>query len=59
MISTYSANTILSSDKKAFSISPRLLELRKKIHDEEYLNNAVQRIALVMSRNLVESRKGF
>ncbi len=35
-------------------LSPRLMELRSKIHDEEYLNNAIQRIAQVISRKLVE-----
>lgn len=32
----------------------RVLELRRKIHDEDYINNAVQRIAQVISRKLVE-----
>ncbi|MCR5494830.1 MAG: hypothetical protein K6F15_04260 [Treponema sp.] len=36
------------------TLSPRLLELREKIHDEEYLNNAIYRIAQVISRKLVE-----
>ncbi len=36
------------------SLSPRLLELREKIHDEDYLNNAIFRIAQVISRKLVE-----
>ncbi len=35
-------------------LSPRLAELRAKIHDEEYLNNAIQRIAQVISKKLVE-----
>ncbi|MBQ1628944.1 MAG: hypothetical protein II098_07280 [Treponema sp.] len=35
-------------------LSPRLLELREKIHDEDYLNNAIFRIAQVISRKLVE-----
>ena len=35
-------------------LSPRLMELRLKIHDEDYLNNAIQRIAQVISRKLVE-----
>ena len=35
-------------------ISPRLLELRKKIHNKEYIDRAVQRIAQVISRKLVE-----
>ncbi len=40
--------------EKESELSPRLLELRQKIHDEEYLNNAIQRIAQVISRKLVE-----
>ena len=36
------------------SLSPRLLALREKIHDEDYLNNAIFRIAQVISRKLVE-----
>ena len=35
-------------------LSPRLLELREKIHDKDYLNNAIFRIAQVISRKLVE-----
>ncbi len=35
--------------------SPRVIELRKKIHDEEYVDYAVQRIAQVLSRKLVEN----
>ena len=30
------------------------MELRKKIHDAEYLDYAVQRIAQVLSRKIVE-----
>lgn len=36
-------------------LSPRLLELRQKIHSEEYLENAIQRIAQVISGKLVEN----
>ncbi len=32
----------------------RLLELKKKIHDQEYIDGAVQRIAQVISKKLVE-----
>ena len=34
--------------------SDRVLELRRKIHDSEYVDSAVQRIAQVLSRKLVE-----
>lgn len=37
------------------NLSPRILELRKKIHSEEYLENAIQRIAQVISSKLVEN----
>lgn len=36
-------------------MSPKLMELRVKIHDSEYLNYAVLRIAQVISKNIVES----
>ncbi len=34
----------------------RILELRKKIHSEEYINSAILRIAQVISRKLVETQ---
>ena len=36
------------------TFSPRVMELRKKIHDAEYIDYAVQRIAQVLSRKIVE-----
>ena len=36
------------------NVSELVLELRKKIHDAEYVDYAVQRIAQVLSRKLVE-----
>lgn len=36
------------------TFSPRIMDLRKKIHDAEYLDYAVQRIAQVLSRKIVE-----
>lgn len=35
------------------------MELRLKVHDGEYLNYAVQRIAQVVSKRLVESKTAF
>lgn len=62
MISDYSSTLdagnveVLVIDKpQSVTISPRLLELRKKIYDEEYLDNAIQRIAQVISGKLVEN----
>ena len=34
--------------------SDRVLELRRKIHDSEYVDSAVKSIAQVLSRKLVE-----
>jgi hypothetical protein len=36
------------------TFSPRVMELRKKIHDASYIDFAVQRIAQVLSRKIVE-----
>lgn len=47
---TSSSKTIISDGE----FSPKVLELRKKIHDSEYLDFAIQRIAQVLSRKLVE-----
>ena len=38
--------------------SPKVLELREKILDDNYVNNAIQRIAFVLSRKIVEKPKG-
>lgn len=35
-------------------LSPRILELREKIQNQEYLDNAIQRIAQVISNHLIE-----
>lgn len=40
---------------KEQKLSPRILELRKKIYDQEYLDNAIQRIAQVISGKLIET----
>ncbi len=37
--------------------SPRVMELRVKIHDAEYVDSAVQRIAQVLSRKIVEENE--
>ena len=41
-------------EKDRYELSPRLMELREKIHNKEYLNNAIQQIAQVISKKLVE-----
>ena len=53
MISEFStsiaATDVLVMEKtKEQKLSPRILELRKKIYDQEYLDNAIQRIAKVI-----------
>ena len=45
---------ILDKEEEA-QLSPRILELRKKIHDADYLNDAVQRIAFVISQKLIDN----
>lgn len=50
----------ISNDKTSDQcVSARILELRRKIQDEAYIDNAVQRIALVLSRRIVEKPKSF
>lgn len=48
------ATDTLVLDREKDVLSARLMELRVKIHDEDYVNNAIQRIAQVISRKLVE-----
>lgn len=50
---TNTATVVLEKHDES-ELSPRILELRKKIQDSAYLDNAVQRIAQVISRRLVE-----
>ena len=50
------ATDVLVMEKtKEQKLSPRILELRKKIYDQEYLDNAIQRIAQVISGKLIET----
>ncbi len=53
------ATETLVLDRNDDVISARLMELRVKIHDEDYVNNAIQRIAQVISRKLVEDPNEF
>ena len=57
MISSVTSNsaTTLLLEKENVDLPPRILELREKIHSEEYLNNAILRIATVISGKLVEN----
>ncbi|MGN0728942.1 hypothetical protein [Treponema sp.] len=44
------------SNTQNSALSPRIRELQKKIQDKEYINSAIDRIALIMSRHIVEFR---
>jgi len=54
MISGVKTAAIVLEKEKKEVLSPRVLELRAKIQDEEYIDNAIQRIAQVISRKLIE-----
>ena len=54
-ITSNSTATLVLERTDEVQLSPRILELREKIHNEEYLNNAIQRIAQVISKKLVEN----
>ena len=45
---------IANVDVATTTFSPRVMELRQKIHDAEWVDFAVQRIAQVLSRRLVD-----
>ena len=60
MISEFStsiaATDVLVMEKtKEQKLSPRILKIKKKIYDQEYLDNAIQRIAQVISGKLIET----
>ena len=59
MISSYAAKhdttVLILDEKEEQTLSPRILELRKEIHDADYLNDAVQRIAFVISQKLIDN----
>lgn len=40
--------------KKNKEVSAHILEIRQKIQDEKYLDGAIHRIALILSRKLIE-----
>ncbi|MCQ2587460.1 MAG: hypothetical protein MJ174_05030 [Treponema sp.] len=52
---TSSTATLVLEKNESTQLSPRILELRRKIHSEEYLDNAIQRIAQVISSKLMEN----
>lgn len=48
------ATTLVLEKTDTQGLSPRILELREKIQNQEYLDNAIQRIAQVISNHLIE-----
>jgi hypothetical protein len=54
---TYTKTVISSNDAVELAAEDaRIRDLQKKIQDDNYLNNAIDRIAVVISRRLVENR---
>ncbi len=49
------ANTLVLEKTEEQQLSPRILELRKKIQSSEYIDNAILRIAQVISNKLMEN----
>ena len=48
------ATTLVLERTETIDLPPRILELRKKIQNQEYLDNAIQRIAQVISNHLID-----
>ena len=48
------ATTLVLERTDSIDLPPRILELRKKIQNQEYLDNAIQRIAQVISNHLID-----
>lgn len=46
--------TVAVKESSAESVSAKILEIRRKITDRTYVDNAVQRIAAVLSREIVD-----
>lgn len=47
-------NSVTNAVMGGATFSPKIMELRKKIHDADYINSAVQRIASVLSLKLID-----
>jgi len=56
-VKTSSASTLVLEKTDAMELSPRLLELREKIKSDEYIENAILRIATVISGRLMENNE--
>lgn len=50
-----SATTLVLEKTEEQTLPPRILELRKKIQNSEYIDNAIMRIAQVISNKLMEN----
>ena len=48
------AATLVLERTETVDLSPRILELKEKIQNQEYLDNAIQRIAQVISNHLID-----
>ena len=48
------AATLVLERTDTIDLPPRISELRKKIQNQEYLDNAIQRIAQVISNHLID-----
>ena len=48
------AQTMVLEKPVEMDLPPRILELRKKIQSQEYLDNAIQRNAQVISNHLID-----
>ncbi|MBQ7753780.1 MAG: hypothetical protein IJR80_09045 [Treponema sp.] len=49
------ASTLVLEKTEEEVLSPRILELRKKIKNSEYIDGAIMRIAQVISNKLMEN----
>ena len=47
-------NAVQVNSSKKQEVSPYILEIREKIHDATYLDGAIHRIAMILSRKLIE-----
>lgn len=54
-VKTSAAATMVLEKNDNSQLSPRILELRKKIQNQDYLDNAIQRIAQVISNHLIDN----
>ena len=50
-------NAVNVNRSKKQEVSPYILEMREKIHDEKYLDGAIHRIAMILSRKLIEDNE--